>query len=123
MQTGVLLAAGVGKFWLDVHWKDNVKNTGEDWGWRAGGGWGLFHWGPVDTDCVTNFYSEGVWVFSLFFPFKCQTKIRAKLRPQTYYMLKIGFIPSFEKLALYLDFLGNKLAFLLCMPEMFMTII
>lgn len=58
MQIGVLLAAGVGKFWLDVHWKDNVKNTGEDWGWRAGGGWGLFHWGPVDTDCEPAFQSH-----------------------------------------------------------------
>ena len=60
MQIGVLLAAGVGKFWLDVHWKDNVKNTGEDWGWRAGGGWGLFHWGPVDTDCEPAFQAHPV---------------------------------------------------------------
>lgn len=60
MQTGVLLAAGVGKFWLDDHWKDNVKNTGKDWGWRAGGGWGLFHWGPVDTDCEPAFQSHPI---------------------------------------------------------------
>ena len=60
MQIGVLLAAGVGKFWLDVHWKENVKNTGEDWGWRAGGGWGLFHWGPVDTDCEPAFQAHPV---------------------------------------------------------------
>lgn len=58
MQTSVLLAACVGKFWLDVLWKDNVKNKGEDWGWRAGGGWDLFHWGPVDTDCEPAFQSH-----------------------------------------------------------------